>query len=256
MDYNFHAHTWRCSHAAGTEREYIEAAIAAGIKEWGFSDHIPFIFPNGKENSYRVPMVEAQDYINTINELKMEYKNRINIHFGYEMEYYPEYFDKMVEDARGWGAEYLILGQHSVGSEPEFFFWSTEATENEEYLKDYVNRVVAAIESGVFTYIAHPDMFNFTGNEGIYNEEMIKIIKAAEKYNVPLEINFLGIRDNRSYPTERFWRLAEGYNVPVVFGFDAHDVAGACDLASLPRALEICKKYNLNVLDRPKLIKP
>ncbi len=256
MDYNFHAHTPLCRHATGTEREYIEAAIAAGIKHWGFSEHIPFIFPNGKENSYRVPMVEAKDYINTVNKLKMEHKDKINIHLGFEMEYYPEHFEEMVENARRWGAEYLILGQHSVGSEPDFFFWSTERTENLEYLKDYVSRVIAAIKSGVITYVAHPDMFNFVGDDDIYNEEMIKILKAAEKYNVPLEINFLGIRDNRNYPTERFWKLAECYNVPVVFGFDAHDVAGAQDLASLPRALEICKKYNLRVLDKLELIKP
>ena len=45
MDYNLHTHTYRCSHATGTEREYIEAAISAGIKIMGFSDHIPFKFP-------------------------------------------------------------------------------------------------------------------------------------------------------------------------------------------------------------------
>lgn len=255
MDYNFHAHTPLCSHATGTEREYIEAAIAAGIKEWGFSEHIPFIFPNGKENSYRVPLTEVQEYIDTVIALKEEYKDRINIHLGFEMEYYPEYFDEMVENAREWGAEYLILGQHSVGDEPEFFFWSTEATDNTEYLKDYVNRVVEAIKSGVITYIAHPDMFNFVGDDKVYDEEMLKIIKAAEEYNVPLEINFLGIRDNRTYPTEKFWRLAEGYDISVVFGFDAHDVCGACDLESLPKALEICKKYNLKVENKPELVK-
>jgi len=256
MDYNFHSHTVLCSHASGTEREYIEAAISAGISEWGFSDHIPFIFPDGKENSYRVPVAQVQEYIDTVNALKEEYKDRINIYLGFEMEYYEEFFDQMVENARNWGAEYLILGQHSVGNEPEFFFWSTEPTENAEYLKDYVSRVVSAIKSGVITYVAHPDMFNFVGDEDIYNEEMRKILKAAEEYNVPLEINFLGIRDNRSYPTERFWKLAKDYDISVVFGFDAHDVAGACDLASLPRALEICEKYGLKKVEKLKLIKP
>lgn len=256
MDYNFHAHTHRCNHATGTEREYIEAAIAAGIKEWGFSDHIPFIFPGGRENSYRVPMVEVYDYINTINELKMEYKDKINIYLGFEMEYYSEYFPEMVENARRWGAEYLILGQHSVGTEPEFFFWSTEKTDNVAYLKDYVCRVVAGIESGVITYVAHPDIINYVGNDDIYHEEMSKICKASKECDVPLEINFLGIREGRNYPVEKFWKIAGEFGSPVVFGLDAHNVTGACDLESLPYAIEICKKYNLNVLDRVKLIRP
>ena len=38
---NYHAHTTRCGHAFGTEREYIEAAIECGIREFGFSDHAP-----------------------------------------------------------------------------------------------------------------------------------------------------------------------------------------------------------------------
>lgn len=255
MDYNYHAHTPFCGHATGTEREYIEAAIAAGLKEWGFSDHIPFIFPDGKENSYRVPVSRVQEHIDIINALKEEYKDKINIHIGFETEYYPEHFEKMVENARSWGAEYLILGQHSVGTEPEHFFWSVEETDNVEHLKEYVNRVVAAIESGYITYVAHPDVFNFVCDEKIYNEEMTKIIKAAEKHKVPLEINLLGIRENRHYPTEKFWRLAQGYNIDVVFGMDAHNVSGAGDTASAEKAIEICKKYNLNVLKRPKLIR-
>lgn len=255
MDYNYHAHTPLCSHATGTEREYIEAAIAAGIKEWGFSDHIPFVFPNGVEYYYRVPVAEVESYFNTIKELKEEYKDKINIHIGFETEYYEEYFNQMVENARSWGAEYLILGQHSVGIEPDDSFWVTQETTDVEYLKQYVYRVVAGIESGVITYVAHPDIINFVGDDEIYNKEMIKIIKAAEKCKVPLEINFLGIRDNRTYPTEKFWRLAEGYDISVVFGFDAHDVCGACDLESLPKALEICKKYNLKVENKPELVK-
>lgn len=256
MDYNFHSHTVLCNHASGTEREYIEAAISAGIKEWGFSDHIPFIFPNGVENSHRIPMARVQEYIDTINALKEEYKDKIKIHIGFEMEYYPEYFDQMVENARSWGAEYLILGQHSVGSEPELFFWSVNVNDRVDYLREYVDCVVSAIKSGKITYIAHPDMFNFVGDDDIYNEEMLKIIKAAEEYNIPLEINFLGIRDNRNYPTERFWKLAKGYDISVVFGFDAHNVSGACDRESLPRALEICEKYGLKVVEKLKLIRP
>ncbi len=255
MDYNFHTHTVRCSHATGTEREYIESAIAAGIKELGFSDHISFIFPDGTENFYRVPVVEVDNYINTINELKVEYKDKINIYVGFEVEYYPKYFDKMVENARRWGAEYLILGQHSVGSEPEYFFWTASPTNDENIVKDYADRIVAAITSGVFTYVAHPDMLDFLGDDEIYVREMSKICQAAQDKRVPLEINFLGIRENRRYPNERFWRVAQNFDVDVVFGFDAHDVAGAGDTHSLKRAMEICEKYKLHVLKKPELVR-
>ena len=41
---NYHTHTYRCQHAGGTEREYIEKAIEVGIKKLGFSDHVPCPF--------------------------------------------------------------------------------------------------------------------------------------------------------------------------------------------------------------------
>ena len=45
MRANYHAHTWRCSHAKGTERDYVEAALDRGLEILGFSDHTPYPFP-------------------------------------------------------------------------------------------------------------------------------------------------------------------------------------------------------------------
>ena len=38
---NYHTHTTRCRHAAGTDREYVEAAIKSGLTILGFADHTP-----------------------------------------------------------------------------------------------------------------------------------------------------------------------------------------------------------------------
>ena len=44
---NYHTHTWRCNHARGSEREYVEQALTTGIRVLGFSDHTPCPFPDG-----------------------------------------------------------------------------------------------------------------------------------------------------------------------------------------------------------------
>ncbi|MGN1132610.1 MAG: PHP domain-containing protein, partial [Ruminococcus sp.] len=41
MMYNLHTHTYRCNHASGADRAYVEYAIKAGIKVLGISDHCP-----------------------------------------------------------------------------------------------------------------------------------------------------------------------------------------------------------------------
>ena len=255
MDYNYHAHTPRCSHATGTEESYIEAAIAGGIRYMGFSDHVPLKYDDGYEVFYRVPDALGKEYCDTIKALSKKYEDKIEISVGFEMEYFPQYFDKMLNDAKKYGAEYLILGQHSIGPEYPDPIYTTVPTDSEEKLSEYVEAVVGGIKSGVFTYAAHPDMFFFTGDKDIYRKEMQKICVAAKEEDIPLEINFLGIRDKRHYPREDFWQIAAEETSPVTFGFDAHDVNGAADLESLKTAEELVQKYNLNYIGKPKLIK-
>ena len=111
MIYNFHTHTVRCRHASGSDEDYVKCAIEAGIKHLGFSDHAPFIFPDGYENKYRVQMCDAKGYVDDLRVLREKYKADLEISIGFEMEYYPEHFNKMLEMARNVGAEYLILGR-------------------------------------------------------------------------------------------------------------------------------------------------
>ncbi len=56
---NYHTHTYRCQHAYGSEREYIEAAIRMGIAELGFSDHVPCPFKDGYVSGIRMTMEQA-----------------------------------------------------------------------------------------------------------------------------------------------------------------------------------------------------
>ena len=84
---NYHTHTWRCRHADGTEREYVENAIAAGLKILGFSDHTPQVYPNGFVCPVKMLPEELEGYVDTILDLKREYKADIDILLGLEAEY-------------------------------------------------------------------------------------------------------------------------------------------------------------------------
>jgi len=253
MDYNYHAHTFRCHHATGTPEEYILRAIENGIKYMGFSDHTPFIFPDGYESYYRVHTSETGDYFSELYALREKYKDKLNIKIGFEMECYPKYFDEMFKTALDAGAEYLILGHHFLDSEHPDGHRCVKSTDNPDHLKEYVDSVIAGMKSGVFTYVAHPDVINFTGDMSLYNEQMRKICAVSREENVPLEINCLGIRDNRHYPKEAFWKIAGEEKCPVTIGFDAHDTASAFDEESMLKAKEIINKYNLNYIGKPEL---
>lgn len=253
MDYNYHAHTTRCSHATGTEEEYIQTAIAGGIRYMGFSDHIPHRFPDGHESYYRVPFDQGQEYIDSIKALREKYAGQIELYVGFEMEYYPDYFQQMLQNAKDFGAEYLILGYHFLRQEYPDGQGVTRVTQRWSDLEEYASGVVEAMETGVFSYVAHPDSLNYTGSVEQYQKQMRRICIRARELQIPLEINFLGIRCGRHYPNEHFWEVAGEEQAPVTFGFDAHDAEAACDRESLDTAMELVRKYNLNYIGRPKL---
>ena len=257
MKVNLHTHTHRCGHARGSEREYIERAIEGGLTHLGFSEHSPFVFPDGTESNYRVPMAEAEIYMDTLRRLREEYKNDIKIYIGFEMEYYPLYFKEMLDIVNGLGAEYLLLGQHYVDNEyPPQVPYVGVPNLLEEKLSLYVDTVIEGIDSGVFTYVAHPDVFNFVGEDEIYEKHMRRLCKSAVARNIPLEINLLGCRSYRMYPNKDFWRIAGEEGCSAVLGFDSHAAKDAYDDKSIPVAEWLAERYGLKVIDYPTLVDP
>ena len=67
---NFHTHTSRCHHAVGEDREYVEAAIARGIKTLGFSDHSPYLFDGDYYSHFRMRPEEFEGYIKSLLSLR------------------------------------------------------------------------------------------------------------------------------------------------------------------------------------------
>ena len=254
MNYNYHTHTPLCAHASGTPEEYIINAMKNGMEYMGFSDHIPFICVNGNQSGYRVPYDTGKIYCEEIKKLALKYKDKIDIKVGFEMEYYPENFEEMLKSAREFGAEYLILGEHFVCDESINGHYSSRENEDFDLLKAYVDNVCDAIKSGVFSYVAHPDMFNFVGDNEIYREQMRRICKASKEYDIPLEFNFLGIRTNRIYPNKKFLKIAAEEKSPIVFGLDAHSTEDSYDGESFKKAMELVNELGLNYIGRPKII--
>lgn len=227
MRTNFHTHTFRCNHADGTDRAYVEAAIKNGIKVLGFSDHTPYpAFPDpAYYSNFRMRPEQTADYCDSILRLKEEYKNDVEILIGFEAEYYPEMFADLLAFLKNYPYDYLILGQHCVGKEYENNHWSSHPTTNTEILERYVDQTVAGMQTGAFAYLCHPDLIHFKGDDDVYLEQMKRICETALALDMPLECNMLGYRAWRNYPDDRFFRLAAAYNCKVILGVDAHSPA-------------------------------
>ncbi|MCQ2965822.1 MAG: histidinol-phosphatase [Alphaproteobacteria bacterium] len=252
IPYNFHTHTPRCQHAYGSEREYIEKAISVGMKTLGFSDHCPVPFKNGYVSKMRMTMDEAPEYVETIRKLAEEYASQIKILVGFEMEYFPQYFEEQIKFFDSLGIDYLILGQHFLYDEAPSAY-TGNPTSNPQDLKDYVKIVTTGMKTGKFKYLCHPDVLNFTGDQNLFLEEMYHVCVCAKQLNIPLEVNGLGTDGHRNYPNPAFWNLAQSVGNTAIVGMDVHKTELMTNQAVYDKCQNLIISHNLPLADIDKV---
>ena len=249
---NYHTHTPRCRHATGYEVEYVRNAVDRGLKIFGFSDHTPQYFQGNYYSFMRMYPHELHGYCRTVRKLRDRFSGQIQIHLGVESEYYPSTWKEMLPRLRDAGIEYMILGQHWLGNEQNEH-GSGGATADEALLKRYCHQVMEGLDTGKFTYLAHPDLFNFVGDRDIYRRHMRELCRFARQADIPLEINLLGLTSGRHYPSHEFFALAAEEGCKVILGLDAHAPAHVLDPVPEQKALEIVRHFGLQLLDTVEL---
>lgn len=250
---NYHTHTYRCKHAGQyADREYVEAALAAGMQTLGFADHTPQFFSGSYYSGFRMRPEEIPGYTNSIEVLKQEYDGRIELLTGLEVEYYPMHFPRLLTYLREFPIDYMILGQHFVKNEydaPE----GGICTGNRDVVRHYCAQCMEAMETGLFSYFAHPDNMVYYGDEGFYRESIRPMCRRARELEIPLEMNLEGVRKGKHYPNPVFWKVAAEEGCQVILGADAHAPGQIHTPDAENKALKMAHKYGLTVLDRVKL---
>lgn len=252
MDANYHTHTARCGHARGSDEQYVRAAIDAGFNVLGFSDHVPF--EHVSIPSDRMEYEQIDEYLNSIASLKAKYADKIQILVGFEIEFFPQYLDYYKTLRKR--VDYMILGQHNV----TFLDNDLDCYANDEDVKKYTDYVVQAIESGVISYLAHPDYFMIGRRD--WSEDCItaahKICAAAAKAKIPLELNLNGLRYGHKpykdglayvYPYRPFWEIAAQYDTICVYGYDAHHPTTLLEADRIATINEIVKGIPLHIVE-------
>lgn len=234
---NYHTHTWRCSHATGTEEEYVQAAIQSGLKVLGFADHTPWRYNSSFVSRIRMRPDQLEDYVLTLRALREKYADRIRLYIGLEAEYFPDYLPWLLEEKERWGLDYLIFGNHyhltdDAAYPGRCYYGSTHSPDD---VKRYTETALAGMESGHYRYLAHPDLFlrSYPAIDNTCIDSMAAICRRAKELNLPLEYNLAGLA---VYPIEAKPRGFVGYTSQLfldtcvqegntlICGCDAHQV--------------------------------
>lgn len=255
MKTNYHTHTKRCLHAQGSEEDYVKSAIQSRLSTLGFSDHAPF--PD-HDFGLRMPYSELNDYIRSIDSLTKKYSADIILYKGLEIEYLPEYhpyYESLLYEQK---LDYLLLGEHFYRDPAGNLLNITQAKNTETYI-DYANCVAAAMDTGYFKAVAHPDIFAMNQFKWDKNCEIAAdiIAESAERTNTILEFNANGLRrgiheypdGNRlMYPHESFWKKISGTHIHVMIGSDCHNPVQVWD-DYLPISYDIVKAMDISPVE-------
>lgn len=265
---NYHTHTYRCKHASGDVADYVEEARRAGLGELGFSDHTPL--PDGRWPENRMGMDELPGYLAAVEAARLAEearpdegqgdgsgRGRLRILRGLECEWSPDYDSFIRDELLGRRKlDYLVSGTH-------FYLkggvWEDSASIRQAAgLVAYAAHMERSIQSGLFAFIAHPDLYclGYLAWDEAARACARDILAAASAARIPVEINGYGMRKPRvrgpdgprwPYPREAFWDLAAEYEITIVANSDAHrpsDVA-----AGLETGAAMATRRGLRLLD-------
>ncbi len=256
MKANYHTHTARCGHASGTDEQYVQAALAQGFDVLGFSDHVPWPYRSDFTNTgVRMHISRMGEYLASIRGLKEKYAGKIEILLGFECEYFPDYIGWLADTAHEEALDYLILGNHYDGSDETGMYFG--GARNAAQLNQYVKMTVRGIETGLFAYLAHPDLFmrRYPQFDGDCKKAARELCRACAAANMPMEYN-LHDRYGRawmgrtSYPAPEFFVIVREEGVDVLIGLDAHEPQEIADPTQWDRAHAELAAFGEHYLDR------
>lgn len=259
---NWHSHTFRCKHAAGDVADYCAEAAKAGIKVLGISDHMPT--RDGRWDRVRMDYASMPSYIEAIEKARREYP-RLTLFKGLECEWCPEFGRGYYEDElKGkFGLDFIGAAPHSFkmdwGDEKWLnSFARGDWIDQKNWLVGYAKCVIDTVGTGLFNYLAHPDLIGCFCTKWTAEAEAASraIVQAARDAHMPIEINTSGFRKpwvddedgtrRAQYPWKPFWQIAAEEGATAIIGTDAHspELIGA----TVDKALDLVRDTGVKVI--------
>jgi len=228
---DYHVHTSRCGHAGGEMRAYVEAALARGLHEIAFTDHVPLYFLPGDDPDPGIAMTRAElpEYVEEVYALREEFAGRIDVLLGLEADYAEGHEAALQEilAAHDWD---VVLGSvHWVKGDwiDAPYSGARHEREGTEILwSEYYRLLSKAAATGLFDVLTHFDLPKKFGHRmpvSLADAES-QAVEAARASGVAVEVSSAGLRKTiaEEYPAPPLLRSLVKAGVPIVFSSDAH----------------------------------
>jgi len=247
---NYHSHTnW--SDGRATLGEMIAGARAAGLAEFGISDHYA-PFPDGRQVDWALPPAFLPEYVARVLAAKEAETSGLIVRLGIEIDFFPETIEQAKDTLAHYPFDYLIGSVHFVKPGPRFFpidfdasYWEALSPEEvNDIWRLYWLRVRALAESCCCDFIGHLDLpkkygYLPTADLAAEANAALDAIAAA---GLAIEINTAGWQKpiGEAYPSLCLLRAARDRDISLLINSDAHTPADAA--TGYPRAFAIARE--------------
>ncbi|WP_430971657.1 histidinol-phosphatase [Sunxiuqinia rutila] len=218
---DYHMHTV-LSDGKNTYEEMIERAIAIGLDEIGFSDHVGLKAVDWAVSPVDIPVMTEQ-----ILELREKYRSQIKVRYGIEMDYFPGREAEIQEIISQLPLDYVIGSVHFIGD------WNFDTDKslygkwsNDELYHIYYDLIQQAAKSGLFDTIGHLDIIKKfqiypESDQSELIEDTLSVIK---EHDLVVELNTGGLdRPCAEFtPSPEIVTRCYHHHIPMTLSSDAH----------------------------------
>lgn len=230
---DYHVHTARCGHAVGRIEEYVERAIAAGLSEVGFSDHLFLYWLPAERRDPTLGMAEWEldAYIQDVERMRRTYPE-ITVRLAIEADYVPGHERQLETILRRYDWDYVLGSVHFLGDwgfDDARYVDGYRRWDIDDLYHHYFDTVCAGVETGLFDVVAHLDLVKKFGFrppgplDALYRQVAARLARTG----VAVEVNTSGLRKPCAelYPAPDLLRACFEAGLPATLSSDAHDPA-------------------------------
>jgi histidinol-phosphatase (PHP family) len=240
---NYHTHCRYCD-GTGEPREYAEQAVQKGLRALGFSSHAPLPFTT--DWTMRPELLD--EYCEQIKSLKQEYREKIPLYLGLEIDYIRGVIGPHSDHIKSLGLDYTIGAVHFYGMDLNGQWPAVDGSAEEFSLglngifEGDIQRAVEShfslIREMVLTQppdiLAHLDLIKknnpgeryFSESDVWYQKTVNDTLDAVAESGVILEVNTGGLirkRTSALYPSLWILDRCRDLKIPLVMNADAHN---------------------------------
>lgn len=223
---DYHVHTSLCNHATGSMEAYVQAAVSNGLTTICFLDHLT-LQAAGRHNAMAPEAVAG--YVDDARRLGRQYKDRILVRVGLEIDFSPRHVDRCIElldsvDLDVVGSSIHFLDGEDVVSRRSR--WARGQIRADRVYAMYLAALESMLDYDYFDMICHLDLPKKYGQRpsATVVGKFADLLTRVRQKDLVVELNTSGWRCpvEEAFPSPELLGRCAALGIPVALGSDAH----------------------------------